>query len=78
VKTKKELVTGFLDATGVAHEDGMIQDMDDDGPAADKIGAAVKELDSTFAPEDVTLYLALCVEMWPQSEALQAALAARG
>ena len=77
VKTRKELVTAFLDATGVVHEDGMIQDVDSVAPAAEKIPEVVKELDARFAPEDVTLYLALCVEMWPGAPALEAAWKAR-
>src|SRR5262245_11545305 len=28
VRTKRELVTGFLDATGVPHQDGMIEDVE--------------------------------------------------
>lgn len=65
VRTKKELVTGFLDATGVPHEDGMIADIEKATPAPDKIDAAVKALDEKFGADDVTLYLALCAEQWP-------------
>ena len=70
VKTKKELVTGFLDATGVVHEDGMIEDVDGTPPAEDKVAAAVTDLDTKFDAADVTLYLALCVDMWPDSKEL--------
>ena len=70
VKTKKELVTGFLDATGVKHDDGMIEDVDATPPAEDKIATAISELDGKFEPADVTLYLSLCVDMWPGSEEL--------
>ena len=65
MKTCKELVTGFLDATGVQHEDGMIEDVDGAKPAPEKIAAAVEELDRKFSPDDVTLYLILCSEQWP-------------
>ncbi len=65
VRTKKELVTGFLDRTGVAHQDGMIEDIDAKKPDPAKLAEAIRELDSKFDPEDVTLYLALCVEQWP-------------
>ena len=77
VRTKKELVTGFLDKTGVAHEDGMIEEIDAAAPAADQIGPALAELDGKFDAEDVTLYLALALEQWPESEALKSALEAR-
>jgi hypothetical protein len=70
---RKELVVGFLDATGVKHEDGMIEDLDATTPDASKIDGAVSELDGKFEPEDVTLYLALCTEMWPGVEGLTTA-----
>jgi len=65
VRTRKELVTGFLDATGVPHEEGMIEDIDVARPDPAKVPAALEELDGRFAPDDVTLYLALCAEQWP-------------
>jgi hypothetical protein len=77
VKTKRDLVTGFLDATGVEHEDGMIQNIDAAAPKNEKIAAAVKDLDQRFDPDDVTLYLALAVEQWPEVEKLAEAWKAR-
>ncbi|HED64256.1 MAG TPA: hypothetical protein ENJ09_01755 [Planctomycetes bacterium] len=77
VKTKKELVTGFLDATGVPHNDAMIEDPDASPPDPEKIPAAIEALDKDFDEEDVTLYLALCVEMWPGEEALRKAWESR-
>ena len=71
LKTKKELVTGFLDLTGVEHEDGMIQNVEESKPEGGKIGEAVKDLDGKFPPEDVTLYLAICAEQWPQVPEIQ-------
>ena len=65
LKNRKELVTGFLDKTGVPHKDGMIEDIEKGVPAADKIESAIGELDKSFAPEDVTLYLSMCAEQWP-------------
>jgi hypothetical protein len=61
----KELVTGFLDATGVEHKDGMIEDLDRNRPDAAKVAAAVEALDKTFDREDVTIYLSMCAEQWP-------------
>ncbi len=65
VKQHKELITGFLDATGVDHEDGMISDIDECKPDAEKIGPAIEELDGKYPADDVTLYLALSAEHWP-------------
>jgi hypothetical protein len=66
LKTRKELVTTFLDSTGVKHEQGMIEDIQGAQPAKDKIAPAIAELDRKFPTEDVTLYLVLCVEQWPE------------
>lgn len=65
IKEHKELVTGFLDLTGVEHEEGMIENTEAAQPAGDKVGSAVSELDGKFDKEDVTLYLSLCAEQWP-------------
>ena len=72
LKNKKELVTGFLDKTGVEHNDGMIEDIEKGVPAKTKIAGAVKELDETFPPEDVTLYLSMCAQQWSQIPELDA------
>ena len=65
VRTKRELVTGFLDATGVPHQDGMIDDIEAKKPDPARLEDAVRDLDAKFGAEDVTLYLALCAEQWP-------------
>ena len=78
VKKRLELVTSFLDATGVPHEEGMIEDLDAASPDEAKLAETVADLDGRFDPEDVTLYLALCAEMWPENAGLARALEARG
>ena len=65
VNNKRELVTGFLDATGVPHDQGMIEDIDRVKPDPAKLDGAVKALDEKFGADDVTLYLALAAEQWP-------------
>jgi hypothetical protein len=72
LKHKKELVTGFLDKTGVQHEDGMIEDIHTGVPQKTKIAGAVKELDETFPKEDVTLYLSMCAQQWNELPELDA------
>ncbi len=62
----KGLVTDFLDATGVAHKDGMIDDIEDSRPRPEKLSEAIAELDRKYDPADVTLYLSMCAEQWPQ------------
>jgi hypothetical protein len=77
LRNHKELVTGFLDATGVPHEDGMIARLEAAIPAADRLAATIADLDRKFPPEDVTLYLAMCAQQWPQVSALDATWRAR-
>jgi hypothetical protein len=77
IKEHKGLVTGFLDLTGVEHEEGMIQNVDAAQPEGGKIAAAVTDLDGKFAPEDVSLYLAICAEQWPQVTEIQETWASR-
>jgi hypothetical protein len=71
IKDHKELVTSFLDLTGVKHENGMIESIDVDKPDGAKVADAAKELDGKFEADDVTLYLSLCAEQWPQVEEIQ-------
>jgi hypothetical protein len=73
LKNHKDLVTAFLDATGVKHDDGMIEDLDHNTPAEDRIAPALSELDEKFDPADITLYLAMCAQQWPQVKALDEA-----
>ena len=70
IKNHRELVTGFLDKTGVKHDQGMIEDVDHNKPAAAKVAGVVAELDKTYAPEDVTIYLAIAAEQWPDVKEL--------
>lgn len=62
------LVTGFLDAVGIEHDEGIVEDTSQ-LPSADKIPAAVQKLDGEFPPADVTMYLAVSAQTWPEVEA---------
>lgn len=73
LRNHKGLVTGFLDKTGVQHQDGMIEDLEAVRPAESKIAGAIAELDKTFSPDDVTLYLAMCTQHWPDAAAVASA-----
>ncbi len=69
---RKDLVAAFLDATGVPHEEGQIED--DSEPAADKVPAAVDELVEKFEREDVVLYLEIAAFQWPEIEGIRTSL----
>ena len=47
----------FLDALGIAHEEGMISEEDIQPPDPEKLKAAAKTLAASFPAEDVTVYL---------------------
>jgi hypothetical protein len=53
---QRPMMSAFLDALGVAHENGLIQE-DSVKPDAAKMGAAAAELVRQFPPDDVRLYL---------------------
>jgi hypothetical protein len=61
----KALVLEFLDATGVKHEDGMIAG-DAKIPSASEIDKAVAALDGSHDRGDVTTYMAVCAQTWPE------------
>jgi hypothetical protein len=53
---QREMMGAFLDALGIAHEEGLIKD-DDVKPDPAKIGAAVTAIREKFPEEDVNVYL---------------------
>ena len=68
------IVLGFLDGTGVKHEEGEVDDEAGD-PDPKKVAATVKQLCADHDPADVKLYLSVAVIQWPDSEAVAKALA---
>jgi len=52
----RSMMGAFLDALGIAHENGLIQE-DEVKPDADKIGPAAAQIAGQFPAEDVALYL---------------------
>ena len=52
----RPMMGAFLDALGIAHEDGLIQD-DDVTPDPAKVGPAATQLATQFPHEHVALYL---------------------
>jgi hypothetical protein len=53
---QRPMMGAFLDALGIAHENGLIQE-DSVVPEAGKLAPAAAELARQFPPEDVSLYL---------------------
>lgn len=53
---QRPMMGAFLDALGIAHEDGLIKDEDVKTPDAEKLAEAVRTLHDKFPAEDVRLY----------------------
>lgn len=54
---QRPMMSAFLDALGISHENGLIADENMQAPDAARLDAAVKTLQATYPPEDVQLYL---------------------
>jgi hypothetical protein len=64
---KRAMMAAFLDALGVAHDDGMIAEDAVVSQEADKVHAAVKAIAASFPAEDVALYLSTLSWQDPQT-----------
>ena len=53
---QRPMMAAFLDALGIAHENGLIQE-ENVSPATDKIGSAAAEIAGKYPVQDVSLYL---------------------
>lgn len=66
LKCHEQLMPDFLDAMGIPHENGMIEDMDETIPDGTKLDEVITDLDGKYPAEDVTLYLCICATQWPE------------
>jgi hypothetical protein len=63
---QRPMMGAFLDALGIAHENGLIQE-DEVKPDAAKFDAAVEQIAGRFPAADVWLYLATLVSQDPET-----------
>jgi hypothetical protein len=54
---QRPMMGSFLDALGIKHEEGMIEDENLEPPDAEKLKAAAASLSETYPAPDVALYL---------------------
>jgi hypothetical protein len=73
MSSNKELITDFLDGTGVEHDEGMIENLEDCKPDPAKLDSTLTDLDGKYAPADVTLYMAMAAEQWGNVPEVEAA-----
>jgi len=67
LERQRPMMGAFLDALGIAHENGLITEENVPKPESDKVKAAAKELSSKFPSDDVSLYLATLVSQDPET-----------
>ena len=60
LETQRPMMGAFLDALGISHENGVIQE-DEVKPDETKLAAAVEAIEKSYPVEDVALYLNVLV-----------------
>ena len=79
---QRPMMASFLDALGIAHEDGLIAEENVKAQEPDKLRAAATALGASYPPDDVATYLSTLIwqdpDTWgPLAEAPEARLAAK-
>ena len=64
---KRPMMGDFLDALGVAHEEGLIKDETVVKPDSEKLRAAVDQVAAKYPADDVALYFATLVSQDPDT-----------
>ena len=64
---QRPMMGAFLDALGIAHEDGLISEDSVTRPEPEKLVAAANELSSKFPAEDVGLYFRTLISQDPET-----------
>jgi hypothetical protein len=67
LEQQRPMMAAFLDALGVAHENGLIADETVAKPGPEKLAAAAQELSTKFPPDDVSLYFATLISQDPET-----------
>jgi hypothetical protein len=64
---KRPMMADFLDALGIAHEEGLIKDETVTKPDADKLKTAADQVAAKYPAEDVALYFSTLVSQDPET-----------
>jgi hypothetical protein len=73
---QRPMMGAFLDALGIAHEDGLISEENVSKPDPDALRKAAAELSTKYPPEDVSLYFKTLVSQDPDTWEMLAELTA--
>jgi len=64
---QRPMMSAFLDALGIAHEDGLISEENLTAPDAGKIQAAAVDLAAKYPADDISLYFSTLVSQDPET-----------
>jgi hypothetical protein len=64
---QRPMMAAFLDALGIAHDEGLIADEELTAPDASKLAAAASTLTQTCSPADVSLYFSTLLWQDPET-----------
>ena len=64
---QRPMMAEFLDALGIAHENGLINEESVAVPDADRLASAVREVAGKYPADDVTLYFSTLVSQDPDT-----------
>ena len=67
LEAQRPMMASFLDALGIAHEDGLINEDTVATPDPDKLRVAAEELAGKYPPDHVRLYLSTLVSQDPET-----------
>lgn len=67
LERQRPMMSAFLDALGIAHENGLISEENVATPDAEKLRAAASGLATKFPPDDVALYFSTLVSQDPDT-----------
>ena len=64
---QRPMMCSFLDALGIKHEEGLIEDEDVQAPTSDALKNAARSLAGSYPAEDVSLYLSTLIWQDPET-----------
>ena len=67
LETQRPMMAAFLDALGIAHENGLSNEDTVPAPDIDKLSSAAEELATRFPQDDVSLYFSTLVSQDPDT-----------
>jgi hypothetical protein len=64
---QRPLMSAFLDAVGIVHEEGLIKEESVSPPSSDRLQSAARTVAGQFPADDVALYLATLASQDPET-----------